>query len=50
MERATAQAVGFWIFAACLPLAAIGLVAAWRFVHFARGDADIVVEPSAGHP
>lgn len=36
MERATAQAVGFWIFAACLPLAAIGLFAAWRFVRLAR--------------
>jgi hypothetical protein len=33
MDRATAQAVGFWIFAACLPLAAIGLLSAWRFVH-----------------
>lgn len=31
MERATAQAVGFRIFAACLPLAFIGLLAAWRF-------------------
>jgi len=40
MERATAQALGFWIFAACLPLAAIGLFAAWRFVHFAGGDAE----------
>lgn len=40
MERATAQAVGFWIFAACLPLAATGMFAAWRFVHFARGDAE----------
>lgn len=35
MEQATAQAVGFWIFAACLPLAFIGLLAAWRF---ARAD------------
>ncbi len=31
---ATARNVGFWIFAACLPLAAVGLYAAWCFVRF----------------
>jgi hypothetical protein len=31
-----AQAVGFWIFAACLPLAALGLLSAWRFVRLAN--------------
>ncbi len=32
MERVTAEVVAFWIFAACLPLALVGLFAAWRFV------------------
>jgi MFS family permease len=36
MDRAAAQAVGFWIFAACLPLAALGLLSAWRFVRLAN--------------
>jgi MFS family permease len=36
MDRATAQSVGFWIFAACLPLAAVGLLLAWRFVRLAN--------------
>ena len=31
-EPLTDQAVGFWIFAASLPLAVVGLLAAWRFV------------------
>ncbi len=34
IARETAEAVGFWIFAACLPLALAGLYAAWRFVRF----------------
>ena len=33
-SAATARNVGFWIFAACLPLAAVGLYAAWCFVRF----------------
>ncbi len=39
IDPAAAKAVGFWIFAASLPLAAIGLHAAWRFVSF-RGRAE----------
>ncbi len=35
IARETAEVVGFWIFAACLPLALVGLYAAWRFVSFA---------------
>ncbi len=34
MDLSAAKAVGFWIFAASLPLAVIGLHAAWRFVSF----------------
>lgn len=34
IERVTAESVGFWIFAACLPFAFLGLYAAWRFVRF----------------
>lgn len=37
MDRATAQSVGFWIFAACLPVALVGLLSALRFVRLARG-------------
>ena len=37
IARETAEAVGFWIFAASLPLALIGLYAAWRFVRFRGG-------------
>ena len=36
MDRPTAQAVAFWIFAACLPLAAIGLFSTWRFVRLGK--------------
>jgi MFS family permease len=35
IARETAEVVGFWIFAASLPLALVGLFAAWRFVGFA---------------
>src|SRR5262245_26893642 len=42
MDRPTAEAVAFWIFAACLPLAAIGLLAAWRFVRLANAGAGAV--------
>lgn len=35
IARETVEVVGFWIFAACLPLALVGLFAAWRFVSFA---------------
>jgi MFS family permease len=48
MDRTTAQAVGFWIFAACLPLAAIGLLSAWRFIRF--GNASQAALPQAGTP
>ncbi len=34
--EATMRAVGFWIFAGSLPLAAVGLYAAWRFVSATR--------------
>ncbi len=34
LEPATARAVGFWIFAALLPVAGIGLAGAWRLVSF----------------
>jgi MFS family permease len=47
MDRVAAQAVGFWIFAACLPLAAIGLLAAWRFVQLAKAGAGAVPDAAA---
>ncbi len=41
-ERTTDAAVAFWIFAASLPVAGVGLFAAWRFV---RGGG--AIQPSA---
>lgn len=34
--RPVVEAVGFWVFAAALPVAALGLIAAWRFTWSAR--------------